>query len=91
MEFDEACKAYRRQEAAAYRDGWERMRVLASIVVQPHVRRKFTARELLPLPWDDEDRVKAGRAQKPLTAAERKARLEELLKRVSGGGDGEDR
>ena len=36
------------------RDRWERMRLLVSITIQPHVHRKLTPRQLLPLPWDKE-------------------------------------
>lgn len=35
-----------------YRSCWERMRMLASIVIQPHVKKKITPKRLLPFPWD---------------------------------------
>lgn len=35
-----------------YQDRWERMRLLATIVIQPHLKKRLSAKELLPLPWD---------------------------------------
>lgn len=51
-EFDAVAKAYREVREQEYHDGWERMRVHASICVQPHVRKRVTPKTLLRLPWD---------------------------------------
>lgn len=51
-EFDAVCKAYMNHEEAAMKDKWERMRLLASIVIQPHVKKRIGAKDLVPLPWD---------------------------------------
>jgi len=34
------------------RDRWERMRLLAAICIQPHLKHRVTPDKLLPLPWD---------------------------------------
>ncbi len=52
-EFAAVCRAYAEAREAEARDGWERMRLLATITIQPHVKRKITARRLLPFPWDN--------------------------------------
>lgn len=95
-EFECVCDAYHRQREADYRDGWKRMRMLATVCIQPHVKKRISARELLPFSWD-----KAGRAaahggvppKKTVSAAESKARLEKLTRRLNGdgGGDGTTR
>lgn len=77
-EFRAVCKVFQEQREADDKAEWERMRLLATIVVQPHVKGKLTPQKLLPFPW--EKRVKAN--QKPVSKAEDKARLEALLKRL---------
>ena len=62
------------------RGSWERMRVHACISVQPHVKRRLTPAQLLPLAWDREDKAAAPK----LTAEERRARREEVRKRLEG-------
>lgn len=77
-EFEQIGKAYSERCAEENRMEWERMRVLATITIQPHVKGKMTPQKLLPFPW--EKRVKAN--QKPVSKAEDKARLEALVKRI---------
>ena len=69
------------------KDGWERMRLLAAYTIQPHVKRKITAKKLLPLPWDklEPQHKKGQEAPRPLSAEESKARFEKLIERISGG------
>ena len=75
-EFDAVCHAHRGHRQAAYRDGWERTRLLATICVQPHTRKKITPQALLPFEWDK---------QKPkgkiLAKEEDKKRLERLVRK----------
>lgn len=73
--------AYREKHEADRRDAWERMRMQACIEIQPHLRKKITPRRLLPLPWDKAERKTETRTY---TAAERKARRDEILKRLHG-------
>lgn len=79
-EFNCICKAYNEQREADYKDGWERMRLLATIVIQPHLRKKVTANNLLKFPWDRE-RVSHVIESKPISAEESKRRFEELVKK----------
>lgn len=72
--------AYRTKHEADRRDAWERMRMQACITIQPHLKKKITPRRLLPLPWDKEERRPKTRTY---TAAERKARRDEILKRLN--------
>ena len=51
-EFESVCRAWQEMYDAQERGAWERTRVLASICIQPHVRKKITPRQILPLPWD---------------------------------------
>lgn len=63
------------------------MRLLATYAIQPHVKKKITARNLLPLPWDKPkpQRKRGQKAPKPLSAEESKARFEKLIERINGG------
>lgn len=51
-EFEACWHAHADEMERVERGEWERMRLLATIVVQPHCKSKLTARKLLPLPWD---------------------------------------
>lgn len=75
-EFAAICKAYNDKEDARLHDEWERMRLLATITIQPHVKNRLHAEKLLPLPWDRGKKTEVPQASKE----EAKARLEQLLK-----------
>ena len=51
-EFECVYKEYQETREAAYKDDWARMRMLAAIVIQPHLKRKITPEKLLPFPWE---------------------------------------
>lgn len=72
-EFGAVSKAYQEYREAEYRGEWERMRLLATITIQPHVKKKMTPQALLPFEWD---------RQKPkaefVSKEEDKKRLERL-------------
>lgn len=53
-EFAAAVEAHNETTEGGLRDAWERMRLLATISIQPHVKNKLKPRELIPLPWDNE-------------------------------------
>lgn len=84
-EFNSVCKAYGDQEQARYKDNWERMRILAAITIQPHVKSKLTPQKLLPLSWDKRlrTRLQAEEVEKEhitaKEAAERKKKIIALL------------
>ncbi len=62
-------------------DAWERARTVAAIAIQPHVKKKLTPQQLLPLPWD---KKKQNRKQGPtkLTAEEKRKRFEDVARRL---------
>lgn len=67
-----------------HRDAWERTRSVAAITIQPHVKKRITPRQLLPMPWDNPK--KAGRAPQSvkLSADEQRRRFEQLTSRLEG-------
>lgn len=71
------CKACNDRLEARCEDSWERMRTLATITVQPHVKKRLAPKDLLPLPWD--------KKRKPVTLQEDKARLERLMRKRKKG------
>lgn len=63
-------------------DDWERMRLLATISIQPHVKNKVTPTRLLPLPWDNATTTTHETAPAPqLSKEEARARFAMLVKR----------
>jgi len=70
-EFEVVTSEFSADRQEQTRDRWECMRLLASITIQPHVRRKLTPRQLLPLPWDNKKPVIRNNAPQ-LTAQERR-------------------
>ena len=77
-EFESICNAWHEMREEQYHDSWERARTVAAICIQPHVRKRITPRQLLPLPWDNKT-VHRGEAPK-LTAEEKKERFESFGK-----------
>lgn len=75
-EFGAICQAYNDKEEARLHDEWERMRLLATITIQPHVKNRLQAQKLLPLPWDGAKKTEIP----PVSKKEAKARFEQLLK-----------
>ena len=51
-EFRSVAEAWRSQREAEGQAAWERMRLLATITIQPHIKRRLTPQQLLPLPWE---------------------------------------
>ena len=80
-EFRSVCDAWGRQGERLEQGAWERMRLLATITIQPHVKKRLTPGQLLPLPWEEERRPKAV----ILPVEQDKARLERLLGKRRGG------
>lgn len=74
-EFMAVADQWRQMRDADTRDSWDRVRVLAAITLQPHLRKGRTVApaELLPMPWDKPSAPK-------LTAAERKAAADTALR-----------
>lgn len=75
-EFEAICKAWAEREENLRRDRWERTRMLASITIQPHITKRITPHQLMPLPWDkEEERHDAPK----ISAEEQKKRFEKLV------------
>ena len=80
-EFESICEAWREMTDAHNRDSWERARTIAAIVIQPHIKKKLTPRQLLPLPWDKKKAIDKSDAPR-LTAEEQRKRFEEIARRL---------
>lgn len=80
-EFESICKAWREMTETQNRDAWERARTIAAIIIQPHLKKKITPRQLLPLPWDKKKSKPKKEAPK-LTAEEQRKRFEDVANRL---------
>ena len=78
-EFSCCCKAYNDKLDADREDEWKRMRMLATIAIQPHIKNKLTPEKLLPLPWDRKEK----HAEVPqLSKEDSKARYAALMAKM---------
>jgi hypothetical protein len=66
------------QRDTDFKTDWQRMRLLATIVIQPHLAKgkKITAEKLLPFPWDKKKKAKQ---KSSMTPEEQRRRMEELV------------
>lgn len=80
-EFAAVYKAYAEQRDTDFKDNWQRMRLLATIVIQPHLdkRHKVTPEKLLPFPWD---KAKAKKQQARITPDKQRERMADLVKKL---------
>lgn len=53
-EFSHIYEQYNEREETTERSAWERMRMLATICVQPYSKKRLKATELMRFPWDEE-------------------------------------
>ena len=67
------------------RNGWEETRVICQCVLQPYSKRKLSARDVFPLPWDERDEEEE---EEVLTEEERRPRYEAAKKRLQRAGYG---
>lgn len=84
-EFESIVRAWQEMRNGNMRGEWERMRTLAAIIIQPHVKKRVTPRQLIPLPWDRKSRTPTSgtAAQTPAqTPEERRRRFEEVVCRL---------
>ncbi|MDE5726664.1 MAG: hypothetical protein K2H94_00885 [Duncaniella sp.] len=86
-EFESICKAWREMAERQNRDAWERTRTMATLTIQPHLKKgcKITPEQLLPLPWDKKKQSPRSEAPK-LTAEEKQKRFEEAIRRLNSAG-----
>ena len=83
-EFAAVYKAYAEQRDTDFRDEWVRMRLLATITIQPHLAKgkKVTPEKLLPFPWDKKKTRKRGVKEQELTPQQQRERMAELVKKL---------
>lgn len=84
-EWQAIAQAYTDNRQALQHEQWERMRILATITIQPHVKSHLTPASLLPFPWDNQptpNNTQAAREPIP-TKEEAHERLVSLMKRVN--------
>lgn len=80
-EFTHIHKAYHSEREAQYKDNWERMRMLATIAVQPYAKGQIKPQKLLPLPWDKETPTRKNHIEH-VSKEEALKRFEEVLKKA---------
>lgn len=80
QEYIAVSKAWYLEQEARQQGDWERVRMLACITIQPHVKKKLSPDKLLPLPWDHKRR-KAADSPK-MDKEQQHQRFKELLKRL---------
>lgn len=80
-EFESIVRAWQEMRDGNMRGEWERTRTLAAISIQPHVKKKVTPRQLIPLPWDRQTQKQSRKAPEQ-TPEERRRRFEEVVKRL---------
>ena len=84
-EFAAVYKAYAEQRDTDFKDRWVRMRLLATIVIQPHLAKgkKTTPEKLLPFPWEKPKKrgTKNSKGQE-LTPEQQRKRMADLVKKL---------
>ena len=80
-EFSAVCEAFAQRQDALREDSWEMMRLHASISVQPHLTKRVTPAQLLPLPWDRKPQTETA-PKESLSYEERLRRAEKRMKAI---------
>lgn len=83
-EFAAVYKAYVEQRDTDFKDNWQRMRMLATIIIQPHLskNKKITPEKLLPFPWDKPQKRDAKDKGPKLTPEQQRERMAKLAKKL---------
>ncbi|MEG1159985.1 MAG: hypothetical protein RSC78_04075 [Acidaminococcaceae bacterium] len=84
MDFEEFAaiyNAYAEQRDTDFKDKWQRMRLLATMTIQPHLdkRHKVTPEKLLPFPWEKKTQS-VGEVK--LTPNQQRERMAELVRKL---------
>ena len=82
-EFAAVYNAYTSQRDTDYKDKWTRMRLLATITIQPHLgkNKKVTPEKLLPFPWEATPKRGAKNSSEMTTEQQRK-RMKYLVEKL---------
>lgn len=78
FEFNAVYEAWQHSEERLLRNGWEQTRVMCQSMIQPYSKRKLSAKDIFPLPWDHEVQEEEVEV---LTEEERAARYAAAKKR----------
>lgn len=84
-EFASIYNSYAEQRDVDFKDRWTRMRLLATIVIQPHLdkRHKITPERLLPFPWEKEKKKERGKKESPgITPEQQRERMAQIVKKL---------
>ena len=57
FEFYEAWSRWGQQHRDKERADWERTRMMGMFFIQPYVKGKLTAHDVLPFPWDEDENL----------------------------------
>lgn len=80
-EFRSIADTWQKTNEAQTQDAWERTRILAAVLIQPHTKKAIKAQNLIPLPWDKPKPARARHnSSETLSMEERRARMAELAK-----------
>lgn len=75
-EADAVCHSYNEAEEQRDRGAWERMRMLAAITIQPHVKKRISPKNLIQFPWENIRKAEMECPQEPpLSQSEAKDRF----------------
>jgi hypothetical protein len=78
-EFNQVNRCWAEREKERLHGEWERTRVLATVFVQPHLKKQMDPRKLLPFPWD-------ATARKGPVKKSTRERFEELKEKFASDG-----
>lgn len=72
------CASWRESRGQASHENWEQTRWLGTMVVQPHVRRSLSPKDVLRLPWD----MKTEHREPHMSKEERERRMADAIRRM---------
>lgn len=82
QEFEAICESWQKMRDAEYKENWERVRMLATITIQPHVKQKLTAQKLLPFDWDKKILAAPKAAHTAVDMEKRRQRMAEIAAKL---------
>lgn len=80
-QFAQTCEAWNEARENNRREGWERARMAAAIIVQPHCKKALKPTDIIHFPWDERHEERVPR----MTKEEQLKRMEELRKEWGEG------
>lgn len=83
-EFNHIYRTYSEERTAQYQDSLERMRMLATIIIQPYVKKGLTPQKLLSFPWEKK-KPKHTKVALAVSKEDALKRFEKVLGKVENG------